>query len=109
MDVRSARKSGAVIGVLGGTSYGELPGLEPPFVQGLKEAGFIVDKDIGIEWRWAERHCDRLPSLVSELLGRNVSVIAASMPPRLLQQGGNQNYLALRVTAHIRCGERSLH
>jgi hypothetical protein len=66
MDVRSARKSRAVIDVLGGTSYGELPGLEPPFVQGLKEAGFIVDKDIGIEWRWAERHYDRLPSLVSE-------------------------------------------
>jgi len=72
-----AQESRRLIGILGSTSYGGLPGLEPAFVQGLKEAGFIEGKNIGIEWRWAERHYERLPSLVGELLGRNVSVIVA--------------------------------
>jgi len=72
-----AQEPRRLIGVLGSTSYGGLPGLEPAFVQGLKETDFIEGKNIGIEWRWAERHYERLSSLVGELLGRNVSVIVA--------------------------------
>jgi putative tryptophan/tyrosine transport system substrate-binding protein len=81
MSAARAQEPRRVIGVLGSTSYGGLPGVEPAFVQGFKEAGFIEGKNIGIEWRWAERHYDHLPSLVGELLERNVSVIVAFDAP----------------------------
>src|SRR5215467_14494456 len=76
-----AQEPRRMIGVLGSASYGEFPGFEPALLQGLKDAGFIEGKNIGIEWRWAERQYDRLPSLVGELLGRNVSVIVAFDAP----------------------------
>ena len=53
-----------------------------PFVDslhaGLKEAGYIEGQNVTIESRWAEGHYERLPALVADLLGRNVSVIFAA-------------------------------
>ena len=61
-----AQEPRRVIGVLGSASYGAFPGFEAALVQGLKDAGFIEGKNIGIEWRWAERQYDRLPSLMGD-------------------------------------------
>jgi putative ABC transport system substrate-binding protein len=69
------------IGVLDSASYGAFPGAEAGFIQGLKAAGFLEGKNISIEWRWAEGHYDRLPSLASELVGRDVAVIVAFDAP----------------------------
>jgi putative ABC transport system substrate-binding protein len=62
------------IGGLGGLSDA-LPGGLAAFYQGLKETGFIEGKNISIEFRWADGHYDRLPSLAAELVGQHVSVI----------------------------------
>ena len=53
----------------------------PAFVQGLKDAGFVEGRNISIEWRWAEGQYNRLPSLVGELISRDVAVIAAFDAP----------------------------
>jgi hypothetical protein len=49
--------------------------------KGLPDASSIEGENIGIEWRWAERQYDRLPSLVGDLLTRKVPVIVAFDAP----------------------------
>ena len=64
-----------VIGFLHLTSRDETRGLLPDFHQGLADAGYIEGKNVSIEYRWGEGRNDRLPSLIAELVRREVSVI----------------------------------
>jgi putative ABC transport system substrate-binding protein len=65
-----------LIGVLSGFSASStLPGALPAFLHGLKETGFVEGGNLTVEFRLADGHYDRLPSLAAELVGRNVAVI----------------------------------
>jgi ABC-type uncharacterized transport system substrate-binding protein len=71
-----AQEPRRVIGILSGFSNPDpFPGGLAAFYQGLKESGFVEGKNISIEFRRADGNYDRLPSLATELVGRNVSVI----------------------------------
>jgi putative tryptophan/tyrosine transport system substrate-binding protein len=70
-----------VVGYLSGFSAPGMPGSLTAFYQGLKETSFVEGKNIGVEFRWADGHYDRLPLLVAELVDRNVSVIFAGELP----------------------------
>jgi putative ABC transport system substrate-binding protein len=67
-----------VIGFLGIFSPAEASYLVAAFRQGLAETGYIDGSNVTIEYRWAETHYDRLPSLAADLASQHVTVIAAT-------------------------------
>jgi len=67
-----------VIGYLNMRSrHGDMP-FTAAFRKGLNETGYVEGQNVGIEYRWAEEHYDRIPALASELVHRRVDVIAAT-------------------------------
>ena len=48
------------------------------FRQGLREFGYVEEKTIAIEYRWAEGKLDRLPQFAAELVRIKVDVIVTS-------------------------------
>jgi putative ABC transport system substrate-binding protein len=57
-----------------------------PFLQGLKETGYVEGQNVAVEYRWAANQYDRLPALapISSVL------VAANTPAALAAKGSNQ-------------------
>jgi putative ABC transport system substrate-binding protein len=47
------------------------------FRQGLKETGYVEGENVAIVYRWAEGQNDRLPGLATELVRKQVAIVAA--------------------------------
>ena len=74
-----------VIGYLGTQSADDdYENVTVPFLQGLKEIGYVQGQNVALEYRWAENQYDRLPALAADLVRRRVAVIVAVQGPAAL-------------------------
>jgi putative tryptophan/tyrosine transport system substrate-binding protein len=72
---RAQQSAMPVVGFLGTASPGPFAHLVAGFRRGLQETGFVEDRNVVIEYRWAEGHYDRVPALMADLIRRQVAVI----------------------------------
>jgi putative ABC transport system substrate-binding protein len=86
---RAQQPAVPVIGILSAQSANDDYKIRTvPFLQGLKETGYVDGRNIAVEYRYAENQFDRLPVLAADLVRRRVAVIVA---------GGNEAALAAKA------------
>ena len=74
---RAQQAAMPVVGYLHVGSPGVTPDRLAAVRRGLSEVGFVENRNIAIEYRWADNQSDRLTELAADLIRRRVSVIVA--------------------------------
>src|SRR6516165_9527858 len=72
---RAQQAAMPVVGVLSARTADEDNRFTVPFLQGLKEIGYVEGQNVAVEYRYAENQFDRLPALAADLVRRRVAVI----------------------------------
>jgi putative tryptophan/tyrosine transport system substrate-binding protein len=67
-----------VIGYFSSRSAEAETPLRTGFLEGLEQQGFVVGRNVAIEYRYAQGSADRLPSLAAELIGLPVALLVAT-------------------------------
>src|SRR5512135_836050 len=75
---RAQQSAIPVVGFLSSGAPGPLRQQLPAFEEGLKESGFIKDRNVAVEYRFAEGQFNRFPTLVSDLVSRQVAVLVVT-------------------------------
>ena len=75
---RAQQPAMPVIGFLNGQSPTTFDHLVAAFRGGLAETGFVEERNVKIEFRWADGKFERLPALAAELIQRPVNLLVAA-------------------------------
>jgi putative ABC transport system substrate-binding protein len=89
LGARAQQPAMPVIGFLNPASPETFSQYVTAFKSGLGQAGFVEGQNVTIEYRWAYWDFTRLPTLIRDLIGLRVSVIAAT--------GGSRSALAAKA------------
>jgi putative tryptophan/tyrosine transport system substrate-binding protein len=81
MVVQAQEPTVPVIGWLHVGTPATFEGQIPQFQRDLSALGFVVGRNVTIEYRWADGNFDRLPALAADLVNRQVAVILATGLP----------------------------
>jgi len=83
-----------VIGFLGSQSPDLWASRLRAFRQGLSETGIVEDRNVAIEYRWAENHNDRFPMLAADLarISHRIECIGAANQRKLLCENDFQRF-----------------
>src|ERR1041385_2308656 len=76
--VRAQQPAVPVVGFINSASPKSYGRPLAAFLKGLGEVGYMDDRSVVIEYRWAEDRIDRLPAMAADLVHRQVAVIAAT-------------------------------
>src|SRR5215207_7154995 len=81
---RAQQPAMPVVGFLSSLSLVATENWVAAFRQTLKHVGYVEGQSLTIEYHWAEGRYDRLPELATDLVRRQVAIIAAFGPPAAL-------------------------
>src|ERR1700704_5320455 len=103
--VRAQQRAMPIIGFLHTGSPDGIPQIVAAFQNGLKESNYVEGRNVLIEYRWAEWHPDRLPTLAAKAATSTIPIVFSTgsdpikvgLVASLNRPGGNVTALASSV------------
>jgi putative ABC transport system substrate-binding protein len=89
--VRAQQPAMPMVGFVGAGSADTSARLVTAFRRGLSERGYVEGQNVTIEYHWLQGHYDRLPALMSDLVSRQVAVIATPIGAQSASNYGRTN------------------